>query len=108
MVPVMELITSLRTYEVIEPSDIRGLVFDGPASQVHPRELTVSVTAFGVTYTIELERVDDLFSTTYGHYSWDVDAERVIPPDEGERNPRGDHCHYRVVRTAVPVGADVG
>ena len=105
----MELITSLRTYEVIEPSDIRGLVFDGPASQVHPRELTVSVTAFGVTYTIELERVDDLFSTTYGHYSWDVDAERVIPPDEGERNPRGDHCHYRgVVRTAVPVGADVG
>ena len=69
MVPVMELITSLRTYEVIEPSDIRGLVFDGPASQVHPRELTVSVTAFGVTYTIELERVDDLFSTTYGHYS---------------------------------------
>ena len=39
MVPVMELITSLRTYEVIEPSDIRGLVFDGPASQVHSGRL---------------------------------------------------------------------
>ena len=117
MIPVMDLIPSLRTYEVIEPSEIRGLVFDGPDStRVHPREMTVALQAFGVKYEIQLERVDDLFGAEYGHYSWDVDAARVVPPanhddddDDARRSIRRDHCHYRgVVRSAVPVGADVG
>jgi len=117
MIPVMDLIPSLRTYEVIEPSEIRGLVFDGPDStRVHPREMTVALQAFGVKYEIQLERVDGLFGAEYGHYSWDVDAARVIPPanhddddDDDGRSIRRDHCHYRgVVRSAVPVGADVG
>ena len=78
MIPVMDLIPSLRTYEVIEPSEIRGLVFDGPDStRVHPREITVALQAFGVKYELQLERVDDLFGAEYGHYSWDVDAARV-------------------------------
>ena len=116
MIPVMDLIPSLRTYEVIEPSEIRGLVFDGPDStRVHPREMTVALQAFGVKYELQLERVDDLFGAEYGHYSWDVDAARVVPPanhhddDDARRSIRRDHCHYRgVVRLAVPVGADVG
>ena len=118
MIPVMDLIPSLRTYEVIEPSEIRGLVFDDPDStRVHPREMTVALQAFGVKYELQLERVDDLFGAEYGHYSWDVDAARVVPPanhhddddDDARRSIRRDHCHYRgVVRSAVPVGADVG
>ena len=118
MIPVMDLIPSLRTYEVIEPSEIRGLVFDDPDStRVHPKEMTVALQAFGVKYELQLERVDDLFGAEYGHYSWDVDAARVVPPanhdddddDDARRSIRRDHCHYRgVVRSAVPVGADVG
>ena len=117
MIPVMDLIPSLRTYEVIEPSEIRGLVFDDPDStRVHPREMTVALQAFGVKYELQLERVDDLFGAEYGHYSWDVDAARVVPPanhddddDDARRSIRRDHCHYRgIVRSAVPVGADVG